>query len=193
MSIFQKVIFSFLLSILFFGTFSALSYSGIIVLTGLESFSRTEEILVFSLVFLLMYFCIFFFMNIRIKRTENYPRKKKIRVLTENNIRESEEPSEVPIIAIEDEFEEVPCAEEIPNTNNSKGPGGSLFITDKNYLAITGSNKIEVLDTIDSGGSAIEERNGVHYVKAELLNKNIRQKGSINKDFKDLVDSIIKY
>ena len=42
----------------------------------------------------------------------------------------------------------------------------------------------------DSG--VIEEREGVHYISEEVLNPDSQAAGNLNRDFKDLVDSIIK-
>ena len=86
--------------------------------------------------------------------------------------------------------------EEIPGTNHISNPNSGLFVTDVQYFAITGNNKIESLEVIhgddDESLSVIEEREGVHYVSKYALDSIPEAPGDLNREFKELVDSILK-
>ena len=95
--------------------------------------------------------------------------------------------------------------EEIPNSNSAEGP----FLTSKPFFTVNGNERVENLEVVEggdeivpmledvstdenSGHSVIEERGGVHYISEEALSPGEGANPDLNRDFKDLVDSVIK-
>jgi len=99
--------------------------------------------------------------------------------------------------------------EEISSNNFSTANSG-IFFSGRHYFSITGNNIIEDLEVISSQAAEIElaeelfesdeeinegifeEKNGVHYIIKDILNPASIDIKTLNKDFKSLVDSVLK-
>ena len=73
-----------------------------------------------------------------------------------------------------------------------------LSLIDKPFFSISGRTGIETLTALQDGEenitdkAIIEEREDVHYISRDVLNPGPGTDVTINRDFKNLVDSIIK-
>ena len=108
--------------------------------------------------------------------------------------------------AAEPDFAEL---EEINSSNNFSAANSGLFLSGRHYFSITGNNIIEDLEVISSEAAEVElaeellerdesdagifeEKNGVHYIIKDILNPASIDIKTLNKDFKSLVDSVLK-
>jgi len=78
--------------------------------------------------------------------------------------------------------------------NNNSGRG--LFQISKPFFGIVNS-KIETLEVQEELESidedeVIEEREGVHYISGKVLDTGLEKGITLNREFKNLVDSVIK-
>jgi len=79
-----------------------------------------------------------------------------------------------------------------------KGSGDFVFPLFSKPFINTGKSKVENLEVISESKAAIpdeeviKEREGIHYINGDVLSTEKKADEEIDKDFKDLVDSIIK-
>jgi len=86
-----------------------------------------------------------------------------------------------------------------------KGKAGFGFSISKSFFNIANSEKVETLETIDNeddgdiplieaadDDDVIEERGGVPYISDNAISPGVKSDQGLNKDFKELVDSVIK-
>lgn len=78
-----------------------------------------------------------------------------------------------------------------------------LPIVYKPFFGLAGEGEIETLDVLSAGNDEaqciapengiIKEREGVHYINGDAMKREPDIDPALNQDFKDLVDSVIKY
>ena len=106
----------------------------------------------------------------------------------------------------EDTLEQIfgPADEEGNSSPNNDSGQEVETILDKGQQIVTkpfnttSKNKVETLQTLNEGqgqkgkGNVIKEKEGLPFVSADALNLDEKEEGFINRDFKNLVDSVIK-
>ena len=143
----QKIAISLLISVLLFGVFSALAFTGFSDLT-LFSFPLPMEIIFLLFFFLMIFLIIFLLISLRQKQA----------AITRNQRKQL-------------------------NGEAYDSTGKPSFLKKASVIV----NDSDIIDRND----VIEEREGVPFISGNVLKSGQKNANALNKDFKDLVDSVI--
>jgi len=157
----QKMILSFLLSVLLFSGIAVLVFFNVFDLgTVISAFPQLVQVLILPAFFLVLFLVIFFYINLR---------------------QYSAEEDDTLYLSESDSLELV---NELENISPKFG-GNSMF---SQPFTFSPANP-ELLQA--AGNEVIYERNGIHYINDDALNSDKNTEKEINNDFAQLVESVV--
>ena len=183
----QKIILSLLISSISFLIFSILVYTDSIYVPYINSLAA--NIILLTSLFLTIFLTVFFLFNLRHDDTEfKRDEDEKLISCEEFTGLTGELSRDHGLSNDKSHFNE------IQNVENMSGLNSGLFMKCMDYLALTGKNVIEELETVREKTSEkiIEIRDGVHFISSDVLNHGQLADSNYNNDFKNLVNSVLK-